>query len=131
MTESVIDERDQSGFVQLHLAVDFDRHNAMANAGRVFDNDFVVGAAISHRHFVSAPGLGDTGINQQILALEPSAENSFKRDTVGPARRAGVPCPAATTGMWRHRIHITSNNIGLYLISLGVREVASVVDRID
>jgi hypothetical protein len=38
------------------------------------------------------------------VALQPEAEDALERRAIGPAGRAGVPCPAAAPDMRRHRI---------------------------
>src|SRR5690348_5449223 len=129
MACAIVGHRDQCGCSRQHLSVEFDRENAAGDSQRILDADIVACAAAAERDFVAGPRLGNTGIDEQIAALQSETEDALKRHAINPPRRSAVPSPTPASNMWRHRIDVGTDDIGFHLITVNTCRVIGVINR--
>lgn len=74
---------------------------------------------------------GYAGIEGELAALFAEAEDVFDASFVGPRGGAGVPCPAATTGMLRIAVDVRCNAEGLHFVFEDIGKRLRAVDGVD
>ena len=82
-------------------------------------------------HLKSRPAWRDARLEAKGVAFHAETEDRFQCDAVQPTRRAGVPRPAAATGVRRSAIHIGADHVRLDLVVLHLGRCRGMVDRID
>src|SRR6516225_4363905 len=82
-------------------------------------------------HVESRPARRDARLEAKRVPLQAESENCFEGDAVQPARRAGVPCPAAAPRMRWRAVHIGADHVRLNLVVRYFRGRRGVIDGID
>src|SRR5690349_15955033 len=83
---------------------------------RVLHDDLVGTPAIPIGDRVLPPAGWHGRANLQLIAVLSEAENRFETDTIHPACRAGVPCPAAAAEMSSGGIDVSGHDEWLDLV---------------
>src|SRR5262245_64879941 len=97
MGTAVIDERD--GACVRRLVVQYGFRNAAAAALRIRNHDLVAGRAEPPGDLVFRPRRRNAGIELEARAVTPEAQYAFEPGAIHPSCGAGIPGPAASTGM--------------------------------
>src|SRR6185436_6039220 len=82
-------------------------------------------------HFKSRPARRYAWFETKGVAPQLEPQNRFNGDAVEPARRAGVPRPAAAARVRRGAIHVGANHIWLNFVMLHLLSRRGMVDRVD
>src|SRR5690349_16090251 len=86
---------------------------------------------IAEGKFIAGPAAGNTRVHEKRLAAQAETQQPLHSRSVHPARRTGIPSPAAAPRVRRFGVDVTGRDIGLHLIALDVRSAAPVVDGVE
>src|SRR5687767_804759 len=111
MAEPVVDQRDLDAIK--NQSVDSDSRRA---AGRSTHRDRVHALTVPILDSVLLPGFGNARLDAQLVAALRETENRLETHAIGPARRAGVPGPAAASMLSLRGIHVRGHDVRLDLV---------------
>ena len=110
MLAAIVDQRDRAFGL---LDTVHQHHPQLAMFGSALhDADAIHAAAVAIVHRIRRPVGGNAWGDVQLVAFPMQAEQRFDDQAIHPAGRAGVPGPAATADVRRHRVHIRSDDVG-------------------
>src|SRR5262249_33817378 len=101
------------------------------HALRVLHGNTVGRGPVAEGEREAGPVGGDAGIDPEAVALEVEAEDRLQPDAVQPARRAGVPGPAAAAGVRRHPVDVGGDDVGLDAVAGDAIGRGGVADRVE
>ena len=73
----------------------------------------------------------DTRRNAQMIRFQMQAQQGFDGQPVHPARRAGVPGPAAPAGVRRCAVDIRAHDVRLDFVAFDLLRLTAVIDGIE
>ena len=131
MDGTVVGQRNAQGPSVEHGAIQPCLRDTLGHMFRIFDEDVVAGGAMLENRVEFRPAFRDARIQMQAFSPDRKAQYELEPGPVHPARRAGVPCPAAASDMRGHRIDIGCHHIGLDDIAADIGGGFRVIDRIE
>src|SRR5471032_2345088 len=96
---------------RMRHAVQGSADHTSAHAIGVQNFDFIVGTLVPQFQIEALPSRGNAGIEDQGVALEAQTEDRLDAGPVKPARRAGVPGPAAASCVRLHGVNVRCRDI--------------------
>ena len=108
------------------------RRDAAGDAARVLDRDLVARGVVAEGDLeAAATRAGCTGRDGATAPRRRKPEDPLEPGAVHPARRAGVPGPAAAPDVRRLGVDVGGDDVGLDLVAVDARARARVVDRVQ
>ena len=95
------------------------------------EGEVVGGGVVAVGDGEGVPGGRDVWGDGELVAREVEAEDVFYGDFVGPGGGAGVPCPAAPSGVLRVGVDVGSDAVGFDFVFEGVGEGGGALDGVD
>src|SRR5580698_9611890 len=128
MLGTIIEKIDANGCAQddamVHLGVIY----AGADTKWVGDSDLIPAASIAKGNIKSPPALWYARFHSKLRTDQPESEDGFQTGSVQPARRTGVPRPAATTYVSGSCVNIGCDHVRLQLVRGRRHWILAVVD---
>src|SRR4029453_14567061 len=117
--------------VRQWLPVQVDRFDAATHASRVVHQNSVCRGPVAIAQFKPGPSRRDTWLETKGAAPQSETQDRFNGDAIEPARRAGVPRPAAAARVRWGAIHVGTNHIRLNFVMPHLLSRRGMVDRVD
>jgi hypothetical protein len=111
MHPAIVDQWNPCDTLRNFHAVELNTSDTATHAASILDRYFIARdrippAAVVEHDFIARPRHRQSGIDYDRISVHAKSENGFEVGKVQPARRTGVPGPAATADVRRDRIDI-------------------------
>lgn len=134
LVRSLRHQRDLRSFAfrdRQRRAVELGGGDSGHGSPRVLDGDRVFGRVVAEGDLVDGPGFRNGGVDHEPGAVEADAQDGFDAGAVHPPGGAGVPGPAAPSGVGGLGVDVARDDVGLHFVALDSRPRLGVIDRID